>query len=450
MSDMKSVNNDLWKSRVGFALAAMGSAVGLGNIWRFPYITGEYGGATFILVYLFIVLFIGIPLLLSEFSIGKAGQMDAVGSFRKLAPNTKWHLTGLMGVIGGILILSFYSVVSGWSLYYLYQYVIGGYWKMPNGGFEAAFGNFITSPIQPLFWQGLFLASVIFVITKGVRKGIEKANLIFMPALAILMIILAIYGMTLNNGMEGVKFLFSPDWSQLKNPQIYLVALGQAFFSLSVGVCGMLTYASYLKEKDKLPTATVTIGLSDTLFAIIAGVMIFPAVFSYGLNVGEGPPLVFITLPTVFANMPFGGIIGIIFFALLAIAAYTSALSLLELPVSYLKRTVGMTRNGATWLCGIIIFIIGMAASFGYGIWSGITIGDKNILDILDYITGNIMLPLGGLLITLFVGWYLKPEQAIKYSEIENATLQKIWYYIVKFIIPIMVVLIALIALEII
>ncbi|MGM8214934.1 sodium-dependent transporter [Bacillaceae bacterium W0354] len=450
MGGLNDVKNDLWKTRLGFMLAAMGSAVGLGNIWRFPYVAGENGGATFLLVYVVFVLLIGIPLLLAEFSIGKAGKMDAVGSFRTLAPNTKWYLTGLMGVIGGILILSFYSVVSGWSLYYLYQYITGGYWNEPDGGFGDAFGGWISNPYQPLIWQGIFLGLTMFIIMRGVKKGIEKANLIFMPALAILMIILAIYGLTLENSMEGLKFLFTPDWSQLGKPQIYLLALGQAFFSLSLGVCGMLTYGSYLKEKDRLPSATVGIGLMDTLFAVIAGLMIFPAVFSFGLDVTEGPPLVFITLPTVFASMPLGHVVGVIFFALLSIAAFSSALSLLELPVSFFKRTVGMSRQAATWLCGIIIYILGVASSFGYGIWSGFTIGGKNILDSVDYITGNIMLPLGGLLIAIFVGWYLKKEVAIKNSEIENKSIQLTWYYVVKLIIPIMMVIVALFALEII
>ncbi|GEL77317.1 putative sodium-dependent transporter YocR [Tenuibacillus multivorans] len=441
---MKSYQ-DYWKTRLGFMLAAMGSAVGLGNIWRFPYITGELGGATFLLVYLGFVFLIGIPLLLAEFSIGKAGQKDAVGSFQNLAPGTKWHWTGFMGVIGGILILSFYSVVAGWSLFYLYRYVTGAFWTEPDGGFGQVFGEWTSSTIYPLFWQALFLGITLFIVIRGIKGGIEKANVFLMPALALLMIFMAGFVLTLDGAFEGLKFLFQPDWSLLGDPKLYLTALGQAFFSLSLGVGGMLTYGSYLKAKDKLPTATVGIGLMDTVFAIISGIIIFPAVFSFGLSIGEGPPLVFITLPSIFASMPLGNMIGIVFFVLLSMAALSSAISLLELPVAFFSRTIGMTRKAATYLCTAIIFVLGVASSFGYGIWSGVTpIGDRDILGSIDYITANFMLPLGALLMALFVGLYLNKEQALANSEIQSKSLANVWYFIVKFVVPIILVVIVI------
>ncbi|MDQ0352591.1 NSS family neurotransmitter:Na+ symporter [Alkalibacillus filiformis] len=441
------IGHDQWKTRFGFMLAAMGSAVGLGNIWRFSYVAGESGGATFLLIYLFFVLIIGIPLLLTEFSIGKAGQMDAVGSFKRLAPNTKWHLTGLMGVIGGILILSFYSVVSGWTLFYLYQYVTGAYWTEPDGGFGAAFEAWTSNPVAPLFWQALFLGLTILIVMRGIKKGIEKANNLLMPALAILLIFMAVYGLTLDGASEGLAFLFTPDWSMLTEPSVYFMALGQAFFSLSIGICGMLTYSSYLKAKDRLPAATVGIGLMDTVFALIAGVMIFTAVFSYGVEPDSGPPLVFIILPSIFEGMPAGHIVGIVFFVLLTMAAFSSALSLLELPVAYVHRTLGLTRKAATLIMGSIIFVLGIAASLGFGVWSHIQINGNNILDMMDNITANVILPLGGLLMAIFVGWYLNRNQAINNSEIESPILQKVWYNIVRFLVPVVMIVILFISL---
>nr|WP_289037834.1 sodium-dependent transporter [uncultured Allobacillus sp.] len=439
------MKKDEWKSRLGFMLAAMGSAVGLGNIWRFSYVAGENGGATFLLIYIFFILAFGIPLLLAEFSIGKAGKKDAVGSFMRLAPGTKWHWTGVMGVIGGTLVLSFYSVVSGWSLYYLFHYLIGDFWTEPTGGFGQGFEDWTSSTWGPLIWQFLFMVAVVFVVIRGIKRGIERANLIAMPALAILMVVLAVYSLTLDGASEGLAFLFTPDWSQLSNPQVYLAAMGQAFFSLSLGISGMLTYASYLKSKDRLPAATVGIGVMDTVFAVIAGIVIFPAVFSFGVDVQSGPPLVFITLPSIFASMPAGGLVGTAFFVLLVMAAYSSALSMLEIPVAFFHRTLGLSRKAASILCGSVIFTIGITVSLGYGILSHVTIvGNKGILDSIDYVTGNFILPLGAMLIAIFVGWYWTKDQAIKSSEINNHSLQSIWYFIVRYIAPVVVLVVAI------
>ncbi|MFC0014091.1 sodium-dependent transporter [Allobacillus sp. GCM10007490] len=441
----QGMKKDEWKSRLGFMLAAMGSAVGLGNIWRFSYVAGENGGATFLLIYIFFILAFGIPLLLAEFSVGKAGKKDAVGSFMRLAPGTKWHWTGVMGVIGGTLILSFYSVVSGWSLYYLFHYLIGDFWTEPTGGFGQGFEDWTSSTWGPLIWQFLFMVAVVFVVIRGIKRGIERANLIAMPALAILMVVLAVYSLTLDGASEGLAFLFTPDWSQLSNPQVYLAAMGQAFFSLSLGISGMLTYASYLKSKDRLPAATVGIGVMDTVFAIIAGIVIFPAVFSFGVDVQSGPKLVFITLPSIFASIPAGGLVGIAFFVLLVMAAYSSALSMLEIPVAYFHRTLGLSRRAASILCGSVIFAIGITVSLGHGVLSHVTIvGDKGILDSIDYVTGNFILPLGAMLIAIFVGWYWTRDQAIKNSEINNHSLQSIWYFIVRYIAPVVVLVVAL------
>lgn len=440
-----------WASRLGFMLAAMGSAVGLGNIWRFSYVAGENGGGAFLLLYLGCVLIIGIPVLLVEFSIGKKGQSDVIGSFQKLAPGKSWSLIGYLGIGSAFLILSFYGVVAGWSLYYLTQYINGNFWSVPSGGYGEAFGNFMGNPYQPLMWQALFMFITIAIVFTGIKKGIELANKIFMPGLAILLILLALYSLSLDGAMDGIRFLFSPDWSVLKNPSVYLAALGQAFFSLSIGMGAMLTYGSYLSTHEKLPGATVGIGFSDTLFAIVSGIVIFPAVFSFGIEPTSGPPLVFITLPDIFQQIPFGGIVGIGFFLMLSIAAFSSSISILEVPVAVVMRTWNWSRKKASVILGSIMFFFGITASLGMGVWSEVTIiPGKNIMDSMDYIASNIFLPLGGLLMALFVGWYWKKHEALDASDLKGIWIGNLWYVLIKFLAPVIILLIFLQAIEII
>ncbi|MYL35729.1 sodium-dependent transporter [Pontibacillus yanchengensis] len=434
-----------WASKLGFMLAAMGSAVGLGNIWRFSYVAGENGGGAFLLLYLGFVFLIGIPVLLSEFSIGRQGQGDVVGSYQNLAPKKPWYLAGYMGIASAFLILSFYSVVAGWSLYYLWNYINGTFWVLPDAGYGATFQSLISNNYTPLFWHALFMVFTILVVLTGVRQGIEKANKIFMPALAVMMIGLAIYSVSLDGAMEGLKFLFQPDWSSLTDPSVYLGALGQAFFSLSIGMGGMMTYGSYLSKKESLPSATVGIGIMDTVFAIISGIVIFPAVYAFGISPSSGPSLVFITLPGIFAEMPFGNVVGFTFFLLLSIASLSSAISILEVPVAYFTRKFNWSRTFSSGLVGSIMFVLGIFVSLGMGVWSGVTlIGENNIMDSMDYVASNIFLPLGGLVIAIFVGWQWKKDEAFQASDMSTSKLRFVWYGLIKFIAPLLIIIIFL------
>ncbi|UOQ50200.1 sodium-dependent transporter [Gracilibacillus caseinilyticus] len=434
-----------WTSRIGFMLAAMGSAVGLGNIWRFSYVAGESGGGAFLILYILSVLVIGIPLLLVEVSIGRKARQDIVGSYKKLAPGKPWYMLGYLGVASAFLILSFYSVVAGWALYYWWRYLTGSMSVMPDIGFGGSFESFIAQDYAPLGWHALFMVITMFIVLGGVQKGIELANKILMPLLALMMIGLAIYSVTLPGASEGLAFLFKPDWSVLEDPSVYISALGQAFFSLSLGVGTMMTYGSYLTKDHKLPTATVGIGIMDTFFAIISGIVIFPAVFAFGIDPSSGPPLVFITLPEIFYQMSFGGIVGFIFFTALSLAAISSSISLLEVPVAYLMRARNISRKKASLIASIVIFISGITVSLGMGKWSGVTlIGDHNILDSFDYITSNVFLPVGGLTMAVFVGWYFTRSEALEAADLTKSALASIWLVLIRIVAPIIIIIIFL------
>ncbi|KGX93838.1 Na+-dependent transporter [Pontibacillus halophilus JSM 076056 = DSM 19796] len=436
-----------WGSKLGFMLASMGSAVGLGNIWRFSYVAGENGGGAFLLLYLLFVFIIGIPVLLAEFSIGREASSDVVGSYRKLAPKRPWYIAGGLAILSTFLILGFYGVIAGWALYYMSQYVTGALWDTPPGGYAETFASFTQHPVQPLFWHALFLVLTIAVVLTGVKKGIEKASRIFMPALALMLIALAVYSVTLEGGREGLAFLFQPDWSSLTEPSVYLAALGQAFFSLSIGVGIMMTYGGYLSKRDSLPSATVGVGIMDTLFAVIAGVMIFPAVFAFGIEPTAGAELVFITMPGIFQEMAGGAIVGFVFFLLLVVASLSSAISLLEVPVSFVKRKFGWSRAFASVVIGVVMYVLGVVASLGMGRWAGVTpIGDYNIMDSMDYLSSNILLPIGGLAVALFVGWQWKKNEALRSTDMVhvNRFVRMAWYGLVKYVAPILIVIIFL------
>ncbi|MGP4076439.1 sodium-dependent transporter [Halobacillus sp. K22] len=439
------MHREKWGTKLGFMLAAMGSAVGLGNIWRFSFVAGNNGGGAFLLLYLLFVLIIGIPLLLTEVSIGRKAESDVVGSFQKLAKGTPWYLTGFFGIISAFLILSFYAVVAGWAIFYFWNYINGSFFTQPAVGYEGAFGQFIGHTWHPIAWTALFMILTIVIVLSGVKKGIEAANKIFMPLLALILIALAVFSISLDGASEGVKFLFQPNWSALSEPSIYIAALGQAFFSLSLGMGAMLTYGSYLRKENKLPSAALGIGLMDTFFAVISGLVIFPAVFAFGIDPSSGPPLVFITLPSIFEQMPLGGIVGLVFFFALILASLSSSVSILEVPTAYFMRVFGWTRFATSVLMGSIMFVMGIAVSLGFGIWSGITpIGERNILDSMDYIASNILLPLGGLSMALLVGWYFKKSEALESADLSSSSIGGFWYFIVKWMAPILIILIFL------
>ncbi|PRO64276.1 sodium-dependent transporter [Alkalicoccus urumqiensis] len=434
-----------WNSRLGFMLAALGSAVGLGNIWRFSYVAGENGGAAFLLIYLICIALIGVPIVMAEFTIGKRAQSDVVGAFQSLAPGKPWVIGGFLGVASAFIILAFYGVVAGWSIYYFLQYLGGGPDLAGAGGSEAFFGSFHTGAVFPLLWQFLFMFITVGIVFVGVKKGIEKSNKLLMPLLAILVLILAGYSMTLDGAGEAMAFLFSPDWSALADPGVYIAALSQAFFSLSLGMGALITYGSYLKQKEKLPGAAAGVATMDSLFAIVAGLMIFPAVFTFGIEPGSGPGLVFVVLPEIFDSLAVGPIFGLLFFFLLSAAAVSSGVSLLEVAVAYFMRQMNWSRKTASVIIGSIIFVLGIPASLGFGAWSTVTIiGENGILDSMDFLASYIFLPLGGMIIALFIGWGWKKSDALQASDFGETTLGTIWIWILRIVAPLAILAIFL------
>jgi len=390
-------------TRLGFILTAAGSAIGLGNVWKFPYLAGENGGAVFLIIYLAFILTIGLSVMLAEFAIGRRSKRNPVGAFRHLKGGA-WIAAGGMGVFAGLIILSFYSVVGGWTVAYAVKSATG---LLANGDAKtlgSAFASFIGDPVQPIIYHGIFMALTIAVVARGVDIGIERACRILMPILFILLVVLCIRSLTLPGAEKGIAFFLQPDFSKVNGAMI-TAALGQAFFSLSLGMGAMMTYGSYLSTKVSLPQAALWVTLLDTLIAVMAGFMILPAVFAFGFDPGAGPGLTFITLPSVFSKIPFGAFFGTLFFVLLAVAALTSAISLLEVVVAYMVDERNIPRRTASIGAGAFIFLLGIPSSLSLGIWNDYTVAGKGFFDAMDYLASNILLPTGGIFISLFVGW---------------------------------------------
>ncbi len=431
----------LWGSRMGFVLAASGSAIGLGNVWKFPYIVGENGGGAFVLIYLVCIFVVGLPIMLAEFTLGRKTNLNPVGAFKALQPNTPWVGVGYMGVIAGFLILSFYGVVGGWTLAYIvksFSQSVLNFQSPKDAG--LFFNQFIANPKEVLFYHALFMSLCLGIVIKGVHGGIEKACSILMPTMFVILLILMVRSLTLPGAMAGVEFYLYPDFSKI-TPSVILTALGHAFFSLSLGMGAMLTYGSYLPEKENLTSATVYVVLFDTLIALLVGMVIFPAVFAMGLEPAEGPGLVFSVLPAVFSGMPFGNVVSIIFFVLLAIAAITSGISLLEVVVSYFIDQVGWTRKKAVLIVGAIIFALGVPSGLSFGVMSDVKFMDKTFFDIVDNIASNYLLPLGGMLTAVFVGWkwgIAKAQQEIEKHETRFHWARQ-WGFLIRYITPVAV-----------
>ena len=394
-----------WGSKTGFILAAAGSAIGLGNIWKFPYIAGENGGASFVIVYLICIAIIGLPVLIAEILIGRTTERDPVGAFYKLSKSKFWASVGGMGIVGGFLILSFYAIIAGWAMGYIVEAVSGNFFSFPD---PASSADHFNDLVGNIFWIiGYFLLFMIItmlIVYAGIQKGIERASKIMMPILFLLLLILMIRGLTLEGAENGLEFLWNPDWSKI-NPQSILIALGHAFFTLSLGMGAMLTYGSYMSKKDSIPNSALQIVVLDTLIALIAGVAIFTSVFAVGLDPAAGPGLIFHTLPSVFYKMSGGYIFSILFFILLTIAALTSSISLLQVVVSYFVDERQWNRHTAVSVLGTFIFLLGIPSALSYNVLSEFTIFGKNFFDLVDFLASNIILPLGGMLIAVFVGW---------------------------------------------
>jgi len=437
-------------SKLGIILATAGSSVGLGNVWRFPYMAGEHGGAAFILLYIGCVLILGIPCMVSEFIIGRHAASNTARAYRSLSQGTPWMLVGYLGVLTGFLITGYYAVVSGWCFQYVYASLLGHLNGSPEF-FTSYFDAFEKDPFKPVFWTVIFLLVTHFVIVRGVRGGIEKASKLLMPILFILLLVLVVSSCMLPDAMKGVNFLFKPDFSEV-NADVFLGALGQAFYSLSIGMGCLCTYASYFSRQTNLMRSAVQISVIDSVVAVLAGLMIFPAAFSVGISPDSGPSLVFITLPNVFtrafAGMPLlGYIVALGFYALLALAALTSLISLHEVSTAFVQEELRTTRKRAATLITVVCSVIGAVCSLSLGKWNFVQVFGKSLFDFLDFFTGQIMLPVGGFLTCLFVGWYL-PHKIVRDEFTNNGTLRgrlfHTYLFCMKYVCPVCILLIFL------
>ncbi|MDS9472803.1 sodium-dependent transporter [Sporosarcina pasteurii] len=426
-----------WTSKLGFILAAAGSAIGLGAIWKFPYMAGTNGGSIFVLLFIISTIAIGLPILLAEFVIGRMGQADAFTIFQRLGKNKMWPAIAWLGFAFGFIVLSFYSVVGGWILSYLARALTGQLTSQNHG---ELFSSITSNPIEVLLAQFVFMFLTVWIVQGGIKAGIERASRWMMPLLFIFFIILAIRSLTLEGAMEGVRFLFIPDWSLLTG-STFLLALGQAFFSLSVGVTAMMTYASYLPKDERLGQSAVSVSVLNIFISILAGLVIFPAVFALGGSPAEGPGLIFVILPAIFEQMPFGSIFMILFFILMLFATLTSAIALLEIVISTGIRTRYDRRRRASWVFGTLIFIIGFPSALSFGLMSDVSIFGGTFFDFADLITSRIGMPIGALFISLFAGFVLTNQQTIDELKV-HPFIHTTWKFLVRFVVPAAIIVI--------
>nr|VFK15667.1 MAG: neurotransmitter:Na+ symporter, NSS family [Candidatus Kentron sp. LPFa]VFK31304.1 MAG: neurotransmitter:Na+ symporter, NSS family [Candidatus Kentron sp. LPFa] len=436
-----------WSSRLGFILAATGSAVGLGNIWKFPYVTGENGGGAFVLVYLVCIALIGLPIMMAEVLIGRRGQQSPIYSMRAVAraegASSAWQVIGWSGVVAGFIILSFYSVIAGWSLAYIFEAASGAFVGADAKGIGEIFEGLLGDPVRLLFWHTLFMGMTIFVVAGGVRAGLERAVSVLMPAFFLLMLVLVGYAAVATGKFgEGAAFLFRPDFGKLTGEAI-LVAMGQAFFSLSLGMGVMLAYGSYLPQGISIGRSVSAICIADTLVALIAGLAIFPLVFAHNLEPGAGPGLVFQTLPLALGQMGGGVFFGALFFLLLVVAGWTSSISILEPTVQWMEERFVMRRVKAALFAGLCAWVLGLATVFSFNLWAEFKrwvefdFWEKTPFDLLDYLTSNIMLPLGGLLFALFAGWKMARASTREELGVGDGVGFKLWRFLVRYVSPV-------------
>ncbi len=433
-------------SRLGIVLATAGSAVGLGNIWRFPYMTGQNGGAAFILLYILFVFLLGIPGMVAEFVVGRSAQSNAARAYNRMAGRTPWRVIGYLGVFTSMIILGFYAVVAGWCMQYLTVALTGG---LETDATQVAnyFKDYSSGTWVPILWTIGFIVITHLVVVRGVRNGIEKASKLLMPLLLLLLVLLIVASCMLPGAMRGVEFLLKPDFSQL-TPNVLLEALGQAFFSLSLGTACLCTYASYFGRNTNLTNSAFQIAMLDTIVAVMAGLMIFPAAFSVGVNPDSGPSLIFITLPNVFgaafSSAPaVGYVVSVLFYFLLALAALTSTISMHEIGTAFFHEELKVSRGKGAIIVTVICCIIGIFCSLSNGSLSDVKLLGMNLLDFCDSLTAQVLLPLGALLTCLFVGWYI-PKQVVKDQVTNWGTLPswrlKVFLFAVRFICPLCII----------
>ncbi len=432
-------------TKLGVIASTVGSAVGLGNIWRFPYETGMNGGAAFLIVYILCVLILGIPVMCAEFSLGRYTKKDSVGAFLKMAPHSPWRYIGYLGVIATTLILGYYVVISGWTLEYLFQAITGKLSSLSAEEIRTEQSTFIQNDFRPLLWVFIFLIINYAIITKGVQKGIEKMSNILMPLLFIILLAFCVRSFFLPGCSEGLAFFFNPDFSKI-TPQVIIRAMGQAFFSLSLGMGVLITYSSYFNTQTRLVKTAGTVALLDTTVAILAGIIIFPAVFSYGVSPTAGPELVFVTLPNIFNQLPAPALWSALFFTLIIVAALTSTVSLFEVGIAFLIDYRHMSRKRASLLIMSIVALLSVLCSLSQGTWSNILICEKNFFDACDYLSAIILLPLSGLLISIFAGWKLNPD-ILRRELIHNPSQEYLFralHFCIKYLAPIIIIIIFL------
>ena len=436
-------------TRFGVLMAMVGSAVGLGNMWRFPYMVSEYGGAAFIFVYILCVFCLCLPIFFAEFIIGRRSQANAFRAFDKLAPGTPWKWVGMVAVTAPVIILSYYSVIGGWSIQYFFKACTFGFTERVTQEYlDTMFAGFISSTWAPILGHTFFLIVTSLVLLGGVKSGIERFGKVMMPVLYIIVLVIAIWTAMLPGASEGLSFLFNPDFAKI-DASVCAAALGQAFFSLSLGYGTMLTYASYVSKKEDIASSSTTIAVSDLVFSLIASCAIMPAVFAFGLDTQGGPGLVFQTLPYIFSQMPLGGLVAILFFLSLIVAALTSSISLFEVGVAYLTEEKKMSRKKAVVLLFAIIWPIGVLCSLSFGPLSDIKIFGNTIFDFLDKLSANFLMTLGSLMVVLFVGWKMKkPDVFDEFTNggtiNRNTRIFKIVWPVIRYVAPLAILAIFL------
>jgi neurotransmitter:Na+ symporter, NSS family len=451
---ISSDKRETFSSGLAVFFATLGSAVGLGNIWKFPYLTGVNGGGAFVLIYFISVILIGIPVMVSEFYIGRRTRTNAVGAFSKLRSGSQWKIVGYMGVASAFLIMFYYSSVAGWVYSYIFKAIKGEFSSLASLPIDQAsqavgdkFASTVGGTYSPIIWQFIVLVIVSIILIAGVKNGIERITKTLMPLLFVLIVIIGVRSLTLEGAKEGLNFLFKVDFSKI-TPSVVLSALGLAFFKLSLGMGTMITYSSYFTEDNNLITTSAKVALSDTLVSILAGIAIFPVVFTFGLEPGSGPGLLFNTIPLVFSKIPLGNILLIAFFLLTSIAATTAMISLVEVPVAFMAEEWKIDRNKAVLITTDLILIIGIITVHPTSIFGNIMISGKNFFDLFDYLSSNILLPIGGLLIAIFVGYRTGKDNIVdevsNKGTLNNILLINLYKFILKYITPLLMIIVFL------
>ena len=444
--------HESWSSRSAFLLAAVGAAVGLGNIWRFPYVAGENGGGAFVLIYIGFVILLGIPLIAAELAMGRRGHESPVVGMSNLARqegrHQGWQVIGWLSILVPLMGLTYYSVVAGWAVDYVFQAAMGRFSGFDGEQSGAFFGELQASPWRMLFWHSIYIGLTIFVVARGVRKGLERSVKIMMPALFVILLFMVGYAMVTADFQAGLDFLFTPDFSKITIPTV-LMALGQALFSLAVGVGAMMTYGAYLPQNISLPFAATVVGILDTLVAILAGLAIFPLVLGYGLDPGEGPGLIFVTLPVAFGQMPGGVLVGTLFFILLTFAALTSSIGMLEPVVSWLEEHRGFKRPMMALAAGSAAWLVGVSMSLSFNLWGDFRplgffrfFENKTLFDTMDFLVANVMLPLNAFLIAVFAGWMMSRQSTLEELGLADGARYRFWRFILRYVAPLAFVLI--------